>query len=188
MGLPEVTLTGRLGADPELRFTASGAAVVNFRVGCTERKFNRDTNQWEDGRSAWISVSCWREMAENIAESLHVGDEVFATGLLYEDSYTPQGSDRPVTSLKMDAKVVGPVLRSATARVTRTQRQGGQQQGQQQGQQPTWGSGYGSQQGQQQGQQQADPWATQQQGPPQGGQQQPPQQGWGGGGYDTPPF
>lgn len=165
MGLPVVTVEGNLGADPELRFTPSGAAVANFRIGTTERKLNRETNQWEDGRQCWVSVSCWRELAENVAETLHRGDSVIVVGKLYEESYTPQGSDQPRTVMKMDADMVGPSLRRATAQVRRTERQqGGQQGGQQQGWQPG------------QGQPANDPWATgpsQQQAPPQG------QQGWG---------
>lgn len=192
MTLPQTTIEGNLGADPELRFTPSGAPVANFRVACTERRKNEQTQQWEDGRSIWISVAAWRELAENVAESLHRGDSVIVTGFLYEEQYQSNGQDR--TALKMDAKNIGPSLRNATARPQRAQRQGGTGQ-QQQGQQPA--PGYGQQQAVE------DPWArpapaaTQ---PPAGGQapgygQQPPaggqqQGGWGqqAPGYGEPPF
>jgi single-strand DNA-binding protein len=200
--LPQTTIEGNLGADPELRFTPSGAAVANFRVACTERRKNEQTQQWEDGRSIWISVAAWRELAENVVESLHRGDSVIVTGFLYEEEFTArEGGTR--TALKMDAKNVGPSLRNATARPQRAQRQGGTGQ-QQQGQSaPGYGQqagapapGYG---------QQADPWATSAapaatQPPAGGGQapgygQQPPaggqqQGGWGQQppGYNDPPF
>lgn len=192
MTLPQTTIEGNLGADPELRFTPSGAPVANFRVACTERRKNEQTQQWEDGRSIWISVAAWRELAENVAESLHRGDSVIVTGFLYEEQYQSNGQDR--TALKMDAKNIGPSLRNATARPQRAQRQGGTGQ-QQQGQQPA--PGYGQQQAAE------DPWARPAPGatqPPAGGQapgygQQPPaggqqQGGWGqqAPGYGEPPF
>lgn len=173
MSLPQTTIEGNLGADPELRFTPNGAAVANFRVACTERRKNEQTQQWEDGRSIWISVAAWRELAENVAESLHRGDSVLVTGFLYEEQYqTQQGENR--TALKMDAKNIGVSLRNATARPQRAQRQGGN--GQQNGGQgqaapaPTYGAapapGYGGAPAPGYGQQAADPWAQPPAAPP----------------------
>lgn len=191
MSLPEVTLEGRLGADPELRFLSSGAAVCSFRVACTERKLNQQTNQWEDGKTIWLGIECWKNLAENTAESLQRGDLVVVTGSLFEESWTDPQTNTERTALKVRARTVSPSLASAVARPQRAQRQGGQPQGGQQQAAP---------QGQQQYQQAPaqDPWATAPQAPQQGGWGQqgqapaaPQQGGWNqpAPGYgDTPPF
>lgn len=144
-----ITIVGNLVADPELRFTPSGAAVANFRVATTPRVFNRDTNQWEDGDAVFLTCNAWRQMAENIAESLTKGMRVIVAGKLRQRSYqTNDGENRTVYEIEVDE--VGPSLRYATATVTRADRQGsGQQQGG--GGQSTWGNpstgGFGQGQG-----------------------------------------
>lgn len=144
-----ITIVGNLVADPELRFTPSGAAVANFRVATTPRVFNRDTNQWEDGDAVFLTCNAWRQMAENIAESLTKGMRVIVAGKLRQRSYqTKDGENRTVYEIEVDE--VGPSLRYATATVTRADRQGsGQQQGR--GGQSTWGNpgtgGFGQSQG-----------------------------------------
>lgn len=145
-----ITIVGNLVADPELRFTPSGAAVANFRVATTPRVYNRDTNQWEDGDAVFLTCNAWRQMAENIAESLTKGMRVIVAGKLRQRSYqTKEGENRTVYEIEVDE--VGPSLRYATASVTRADRQGG---GQQQGSggQSTWGNpstgGFGQGQGQ----------------------------------------
>lgn len=142
-----ITVVGNLVADPELRFTPSGAAVANFRVATTPRVFNRDTNQWEDGDAVFLTCNAWRQMAENIAESLTKGMRVIVAGKLRQRSYqTNDGENRTVYEIEVDE--VGPSLRYATATVNRADRQGG---GQQQGRggQSTWGNpstgGFGQQ-------------------------------------------
>jgi single-strand DNA-binding protein len=160
--LPTITIEGNLGADPELRFTPSGAAVCNFRVACTERKKNEQTQQWEDGRQIWFRVTAWREMAENVTESLRRGDAVVVTGRLYTETFQRREGGEGL-AVCIDANNVAPSLRNATARAQRTERTGQSGGGQQQA--PTWGTGYGTQGGD-------DPWAT----PPQGQQQQAQQQ------------
>ena len=168
-GEPAITIVGNLTADPELRFTPSGAAVANFTVASTPRTFNRNSNEWDDGETLFMRCSVWREAAENIAESLHKGDRVLATGRVVSRSWEDkEGGKR--TSIEMQVDEVGPSLRYATAKVNRTQRTNGQQ---------------GGQQGQY-GQGQSDPWAT---GPSQGQSPGQGQGGWGGGSsYDEPPF
>ena len=172
MNEPETTVVGNLTADPELRFTPSGAAVANFTVASTPRTFNRQTNQYEDGETLFMRCSVWREMAENVAESLSRGDRAVVSGRLKQRSYqTQQGENRTV--IEMDVNEVGPSLRYATARVTKTQRQQGQGQGQQGGGDP-WAQSPGQTTPQPQG----DPWATPQgqpQGPPPGWAQPPAQ-------------
>jgi single-strand DNA-binding protein len=167
-----VTVIGALGGDPELRFTPSGAAVCNFSVGTNARTFDKQANEWKDGPTTWYNCSAWRELAENVAESLQKGMRVIVHGSLVNRPYeTREGEKRYSLDLTVDA--IGPELRFATAKVTRATRynnDGGQQQQRQQ-------QGGGQQQRQSPGPQ-ADPWAT-----PQGGQADP----WANG-NDDPPF
>ncbi|MEU1124122.1 single-stranded DNA-binding protein [Streptomyces sp. NPDC005899] len=199
-----ITVVGNLVDDPELRFTPSGAAVAKFRVASTPRIFDRQTNEWKDGEGLFLTCSVWRQAAENVAESLQRGMRVVVQGRLKQRSYEDrEGVKRTVYEL--DVEEVGPSLKNATAKVTKTTGRGGQGGGQggyggaQQGG-GNWGGGPGG--GGQQGGGGApadDPWAT---GAPAGGQQGGAQQGggggWGGssggsggsgGGYsDEPPF
>ena len=120
-----ITVVGNLVADPELRFIPSGAAVANFRIASTPRTFNRETNQWEDGEALFLSCNCWRQMAENVAESLTKGMRVVVTGKLKQRSYqTKEGENRTVFEVEVDE--VGPSLKYATANVNRNPREGGQ--------------------------------------------------------------
>jgi len=153
-----ITIRGRLTNDPELRFTPSGAAVANFTIATNARTFDKQTNEWKDKETIFWRCSAWREMAENVAESLTKGMGVVALAELESRSFESNGEKRTVTEAKIEA--IGPDLRWASAKVTRTQR-GDQKPAQQSsqgwvGQQQTapadnWGGG----------QQQAavDPWA-----------------------------
>jgi single-strand DNA-binding protein len=190
-GETQITLVGNLTADPELRFTPSGAAVANFTVASTPRQFDRQSNEWKDGETLFMRCSIWREAAENVAESLGKGQRVIVTGRLVSRSYqTKEGENRTVNELQADE--VGPSLRYATAKAQRTQRGGGGGGGFGGGQQQG-GGGYGG--GQQQGGGQSgggygqdDPWAT---APASGGGQSSGGGGgggWGGGQSDEPPF
>jgi single-strand DNA-binding protein len=206
-----ITIIGNLTADPELRFTPSGAAVANFTVASTPRMFDRQSNEWKDGETLFMRCSVWRDAAENVAESLQRGTRVIVSGRLKSRSYeTKEGEKRTV--IEMDVEEIGPSLRSATAKVNKTQRGGGGggfggggQQGSgwsgQQGGDDPWATG-----GQQGGGAQQDAGATQGgqggwgqpaaapqgggQAAPQGGQQGGQQGGWGQGApsYDEPPF
>ena len=185
-----VTLVGNLVDDPELRFTPSGAAVANFRIASTPRTYDRQTGEWKDGESLFLSCSVWRQAAENVAESLQRGMRVIVQGRLKSRSYDDrEGNKRTVFEIDVDE--VGPSLRSATAKVTRAMRSGpggdgggfggggGNQGGGNQG------GGYGGGQG---GAPQNDPWATPQGG---GGQSAPQNDPWasqGGGSMEEPPF
>jgi len=172
-----ITVIGNLTADPELRFTPSGAAVANFTVASTPRTFDRQSNEWKDGDTLFLRCSIWREAAENVAESLTKGTRVIVSGRLVQRSYeTREGEKRTVYELQVDE--VGPSLRYASAKVTRTQRQGGGGGGFNGGGGGgggfNGGGGGGFNQGG--GQAQDDPWAT-------------PAGGGGAGGYsDEPPF
>jgi single-strand DNA-binding protein len=119
-----ITVVGNLVDDPELRFTPSGAAVANFRIASTPRTFDRQTNEWKDGESLFLSCNIWRQAAENVAESLHKGTRVIVTGRLRQRSYeTREGEKRTVFELEVDE--VGPSLRNATVKVQRMARSGG---------------------------------------------------------------
>src|SRR5262245_43219076 len=116
-----VTVVGNLTADPELRFTPSGAAVASFTVASTPRTFDRNTNEWKDGDALFLRCSIWRQAAENVAESLQRGMRVVAQGRLKQRSYeTREGEKRTVVEMEVDE--VGPSLRYATAKVNRTSR------------------------------------------------------------------
>ena len=120
-----ITVVGNLVADPELRFIPSGAAVANFRIASTPRVFNRESNQWEDGEALFLTCNCWRQMAENVAESLTKGMRVIVNGRLKQRCYqTREGENRTVFEVEVDE--VGPSLKYASANVTRTPRDGGQ--------------------------------------------------------------
>ncbi|AEK38341.1 single-stranded DNA-binding protein [Corynebacterium variabile] len=119
-----ITLVGNLVADPELRYTPSGAAVANFRVASTPRRFDSQSNQWVDGEALFLACNIWRQAAENVANSLTKGDRVIVQGRLRQRSYdTREGEKRTVYEIEVDE--VGPSLRYATSQVTKTPRQGG---------------------------------------------------------------
>ena len=123
-GETTITVVGNLVDDPELRFTPSGAAVANFRIASTPRTFDRQTNEWKDGDALFLSCSVWRQAAENVAESLQRGMRVVVQGRLKSRQYeTREGEKRTV--FEIDVEEVGPSLRYATAKVTRTTRSGG---------------------------------------------------------------
>jgi single-strand DNA-binding protein len=167
-----ITVVGNLTDDPELRFTPSGAAVANFTVASTPRQMDRQTNEWKDGDPLFLRCSIWRQAAENVAESLTRGSRVIVQGRLRQRSYeTKEGEKRTVIELEVDE--IGPSLRYATAKVTKTSRGGGGGGG-------GYGGGGGGYSGG--GAPAEDPWATP--APASGGGG-----GWGApGGSEEPPF
>jgi single-strand DNA-binding protein len=119
-----ITVIGNLTADPELRFTPSGAAVANFTVASTPRTLDKQSGEWKDGEALFLRCSIWRQSAENVAESLTRGARVVVTGRLKQRSYeTREGEKRTVVELEVDE--VGPSLRYATAKVNKISRGGG---------------------------------------------------------------
>ena len=153
-GETSITVVGNLVADPELRFTPAGAAVANFRIASTPRRFNRQTSQWEDGEAMYLTCNVWRQAAENVAESLSKGMRVIVQGRLRQRSYeSREGERRSIFEVEVDE--VGPSLSFATAQVTRASRSGGQGgYGNQGGGQPMGGQGQMNQGTMNQGQQQ----------------------------------
>lgn len=117
-----ITIIGNLTGDPELRFIQSGAAVVNFTVASTPRTFDRQANEFKDGETLYLRCSLWRDAAENVAESLTKGMRVIVSGRLVSRSWEANGEKRTVNEIQVDE--VGPSLRWATAKVTRTSGKG----------------------------------------------------------------
>ncbi len=153
-----ITVVGNLTADPELRFTPSGAPVANFTIASTPRTFDRQSGEWKDGEALFMRCSIWRQAAESVADSLTKGTRVVATGRLKQRSFeTKEGEKRTV--VEMDVDEIGPSLRYATAKVTKASRGSG-----------GGGGGYG-------GGQAEDPWGS-----------APAAGGGGGGFSDEPPF
>ena len=185
-----ITVVGNLTADPELRFTPSGAAVANFTVASTPRTFDRQTNEWKDQDTLFLNCSVWRQAAENAAESLTRGMRVIVQGRLKARSYeTREGEKRTV--FEIDVEEVGPSLRSATAKVAKTSRSGGGQGFQSGGGDDPWASSPqgGAPAG---GGQQGGGWGGNQGGNQGGGQQSGGQDPWAssgsGGSSEEPPF
>lgn len=176
----QVTLVGNTTGEPELRYLSSGAAVCSFTVAVQPRRFNKNTNQWEDGQASFYRCSAWRQLAENIAESFTKGSRVIVTGTIGQRSYeTREGEQRTVFEVQVDD--IGASVKFATATIKRPERTGGQapQQAQRPQQVPDDPWSTPTQQRPAQPQQAAfdasDPWGS------------PPPQPAGAGGYDQPP-
>jgi single-strand DNA-binding protein len=123
-GDTQITIVGNLVNDPELRFTSTGQPVATFRVASTPRIRDNATGEWKDGDSLFLSCNVWRQMAENVAESLQRGMRVIVSGRLRQRSYeTQQGEKRTVYEVEVDD--IGPSLLRASAKVTRASRSGG---------------------------------------------------------------
>jgi single-strand DNA-binding protein len=123
-GETTITVIGNLTDDPELRFTPSGAAVAKFRIASTPRMLDRQSGEWKDGEPLFLQCSVWRQVAENVAESLQRGARVIVSGRLRQRSYeTREGEKRTVIELEVDE--IGPSLRYATAKVQKMSRSGG---------------------------------------------------------------
>lgn len=145
-GETPITVIGNLTADPELRFTNNGTPVANFTVASTPRKFDKQRNEWVNGEALFLACSVWNQVAENVAESLSKGMHVIVQGNLKARSWQDRDGNRR-TSYEIDVNEIGPSLRYATAKVTRSQ-PGGRQRGTQ-----PQGNGWP--------QQSTDPWAAQ---------------------------
>ena len=153
----QITVVGKTVGPAELRFTPSGAAVATFTVASTPRTYDKSAQQWKDGETLFLRCQAWRDTAENIGETLtEKGMRVIVQGRLVQRSYeTREGEKRTVVEMQVDE--IGPSLRYATAKVTRTQRGGGGGGGGGGNQ----GGGYGAPQGGAPD----DPWATSEEAP-----------------------
>lgn len=119
-----ITIIGNLVQDPELRFLSSGAAVASFTVASTPSRFDKQSGKWVDDPALFMRCNVWRQVAENVAESLVRGARVIVTGRLKQRSFeTKEGEKRTVVELDVDE--IGPSLRYATAKVNKVDRSGG---------------------------------------------------------------
>jgi len=179
-GDTQITIAGNLVDDPELRYTPTGQAVAKFRVASTPRFRDNQSGEWKDGDSLFLTCNVWRQAAENVAESLQRGMRVIVQGRLRQRSYeTREGEKRTVYEVEVDD--VGPSMRNASAKVTRSNRssggfgggQGGNQGGGQSGGQggnQGGSSGYGGSSGGRSD----DPWASDAGGFGEGSTDEPP--------------
>lgn len=151
-GETNITLIGNLTDDPAMKFLPSGVPVAEFTVASTPRTFDRQTNEWKDGDALFIRCKTFRQLAENVAESLQKGQQVIVTGALKVRQYERQDGSKG-TSVELNVDEIGPSLRFATAKMTRANRSGGNVQPASPGT-TTWNSAP-------QQQASADPWSTQ---------------------------
>lgn len=121
-GLPSVTVIGTITADPELKFLPSGVALASFSVAANERK-RADNGDWIDGAATFLRCTVWRQMAENVVESLTRGTRVVVTGRLRQREFEKDGVKR--TAFELDVDEVAPSLKWATAKVQKASRDGG---------------------------------------------------------------
>jgi single-strand DNA-binding protein len=134
-GDTSITIAGNLVDDPQLRYTPSGKAVSNFRVAATPRYRDSATGEWKDGEGLFLACNAWAQMAENVCESLQRGMRIVVQGRLRQRSYeTKEGEKRTVYEIEVDE--VGPSLKWASAKVTKSSRSTG-------GGQPSGGNGGG---------------------------------------------
>jgi len=115
-----VTIVGNLTRDPELRFTPTGQATATFGVAVNRRWQNRQTNEWEEATS-FFDVVCWRELAENAAQSLTKGSRVVVSGRLDQRTWETAEHERR-SKIEITADEVAPSLRFATVQITRNER------------------------------------------------------------------
>lgn len=133
-----ITITGNLADDPELRFTPNGVAVTSCRVAVNQRRYNRETNSWDEKLDGFFTCNVWRDQAENVAGSLTKGARVIVIGRLRSRSYEDrEGQTRWVTEIEADE--ICPSLRWATAKVERNSR-GGSSSGGGGGSETSWGA------------------------------------------------
>jgi single-strand DNA-binding protein len=116
-----VTFEGNLAGDPQIRFTGSGKQVTELTVLVNQRRQNSE-GEWVDGEPTRLVVRAFKTLAENIVESLVKGDRVFVHGTVTTEAWTDKHSGEKRTAQRVLAEVVGPSLRWATARITKTTR------------------------------------------------------------------
>jgi single-strand DNA-binding protein len=114
MGLPQITATGNLTGDPELRFTSSGKAVANWTIACNKKRKNEQTGEWEDVATCFLRCSIWETKAEAVAEKLSRGDEVTVVGSLKQNDYTDKDGNKR-TSYDVEAYTVALVVKAPKA-------------------------------------------------------------------------
>ncbi|GGX82489.1 single-stranded DNA-binding protein [Streptomyces hiroshimensis] len=116
VGETPITIIGNLTADPEIKFTASGAALARFTVASTPRTFDKDSGQWRDGTSTFFRCAAWRSLAEHVGDSLTKGARVVVSGRIRQhDWQTPEGENRSMLAVEVDD--IGASLRFTTVTI-----------------------------------------------------------------------
>lgn len=117
----QITLVGNVVEEIDLKFLPSGTAVAQFRLAATDHYQDRSTGEWKDGNTVFLTCTAWRQVAENVAESLVKGTRVLVVGKLRQRTYeNAEGEKR--TAYEVEVEEVGPSLRHATAKVTKATR------------------------------------------------------------------
>lgn len=117
-----ITITGNLTADPELRFTPNGTAVCSLRVAVNTR-YKDERGEWQEGEATFYKVSCWRQLAENVAETFTKGQTITVTGKpKLEQWVSKEGVPRAMMSITADSASVD--LRWQVAKISRSQSKG----------------------------------------------------------------
>lgn len=120
-GETPITIIGKAVDEVDLRFTPSGAAVAKFRIASTPRIYDKQSGQWRDGEATFLKVECWRQLAEQVAETVTKGMRLIVHGALKPDNYeTREGEKR--FGFKIDAEEIGPSLKFASAKVNKMSR------------------------------------------------------------------
>ncbi|MEU3514630.1 single-stranded DNA-binding protein [Streptomyces sp. NPDC006654] len=115
-GETPITLVGNLTDDPEMKFTEGGAALAKFTIAVTPRSFDRNSNQWKDGTTAFYRCAAWRTLAEHVAESMGKGSRVVATGRIRQHDWTnDQGEKRSMLAVEIDD--IGASVRFTTVQI-----------------------------------------------------------------------
>jgi single-strand DNA-binding protein len=105
MSETQITVVGNVAWTPNHKVLASGAVVTDFRMAHTPRRLDKGSGEWRDLETIWYGVTCWRGLADNVAQSVHKGDRVIVTGRLSQRSYEKDGEKRTV--LEIDASSIG---------------------------------------------------------------------------------
>jgi single-strand DNA-binding protein len=120
MNQTTVIAVGTMISAAKIRHLPDGTPVTSFRIACNDRRFDREANAWIDRDTFYVTVTCWRRLAENVCVSLHTGDPLIVRGRIFTRSYDVEGRRNSVT--EMEADVVAPDLTRATTVVTRLRR------------------------------------------------------------------
>lgn len=116
-----VTIIGNVTRDPELRFTPNGQATASFGLAVNRRWQNRQTQEWEE-ETSFFDVQCWRDLAENVAESIPRGARVIVHGRLEQRSWEDKDTGQKRSKVEINAEEVAPSLRWATAAISKTEK------------------------------------------------------------------
>lgn len=116
-----ITIVGNLTDTPDLRISPQGVSLVRFTVASTPRVWDKTAGGFRDGDVLFMACTAWRDLAENLAESLTKGARVIVTGRLTQSTWQTDTGDKR-TSYTVQVDEIGASLRFATAAVTKTRK------------------------------------------------------------------